>query len=309
MARPKPDSLDIPWRLTDPCPCGTGQAYQTCCYNAADKLPLCKIGSLSPPGQETGFENAKCYLKFTKNCSPKITREHYVSAAVLSLFEGLQIEGMPWQEPGEKSSLSLTNLASKILCDRHNSALAPLDAAAGHAFEQISNAIAHALKKSVSRASKYFLVNGDALELWGLKTLLGLFHAKIARDKGVPMIDNFQFDNQLAYAALFGPGVPDPLGIYIHPEVGGIVENKIGFAGLSSPGGEFLSGLRLQAHGIFIDFIFDPREGNPEFFKVKQYYRPWVLDFTGKKRTSRIIFSWARRRVQATRVNIEFARR
>lgn len=306
MARPKANSLKIPWKGADPCPCGKALTYERCCYNETDQLPLCTVGSLHPPGQVTGYENPKCFLKYTANCGPKITREHYVSASVLSLLGDLSVEGMPWQQPGEISLLAKSNLTSKVLCGRHNNALSPLDAAAGHAFEQIFGATRHALKDSVSRASKYFLINGDAFELWALKTLLGLFHAKISRASGATMMGEFKFDYSVAYEAFFGVGLPEPLGLFIHPEIGATVENRLGFSALYSADGGILVGLRLQVQGIFMDFVFDRRDANPDFFIEKKYYRPWVLDFTGRSRTSRAIISWRTQRQQATRVNINY---
>nr|WP_314433946.1 hypothetical protein [uncultured Brevundimonas sp.] len=87
---------------------------------------------------------------------------------------GLKVRGMPWQvEPVMETSADA--LTSKILCRRHNSALSPLDAHAQRAFLAFEAAQAHAGKASLSRKRLSLLISGEALELWAMKTIAGLF--------------------------------------------------------------------------------------------------------------------------------------
>jgi hypothetical protein len=108
----------------------------------------------------------KCYAAALGNCNG-ISREHYYSEAILSqFFPQLQIEGFTFNSASHKS------LCSKILCQTHNSSLAPLDSEALHFFSLLRNI---SLNKEIIASHQ---INGKLLERWFLKTLLGLLAAK-----------------------------------------------------------------------------------------------------------------------------------
>ena len=75
----------------------------------------------------------KCWANSLGDCDGKISREHTVSE---SLFKGtyVDVKGFSWCKSEEKR-IGLGSLTKKILCEKHNSALSPLDAAASHAFD------------------------------------------------------------------------------------------------------------------------------------------------------------------------------
>ena len=292
MARPKLKSKGVPWKHDDQCPCDSGLNFGNCCA-CNGEAPLIQTPSLLPPGKISGHEHPKCYLRFTKNCCTKISREHYISESVLSQFDGLKVGGMPWQNPGEENKYSLNNLTSKILCRRHNTALSPLDTAANHFFKKIFKAGLHVTKKSVSSRPEYFLVSGEALELWALKTLLGLFYSKISQSSGMTMFGEYRFDNNIVNEAFFGQGIKDPKGIYVKAEIGDLFERNLKFRPLSASAQKILSGLVVKVNGFEMEFLFDLRYARQEFFiEHRPYYRPGVIDIFGKKRASRIYLSW-----------------
>ena len=305
MARPNPNSPKVPWNNFDPCPCNSGEIFGKCCAQS-NKLPLIKLASLSPQGQETNHSHQKCYLNFTKNCCSKISGEHYISKSVLKLFNEMNVSGMPWQAPGVKEQYHQNNLTSKILCERHNNALSPLDAAAGHFFRELFEARHHVTKRSLSNRSKDFLVCGDAIELWSLKTLLGFLHAKIARTSGKVMVGKFHLDEQTINEVLFGPGFAQPLGLYIEIQEGDLVERELGFTPLHVSGTQDLSGLVVKACGLSFTFIYERYRLNTEYFQTQlPYYRPGILDLNGKKRSSRIFITWKSQTNKGRRVAID----
>src|SRR4051812_37277395 len=65
------------------CPCGSRWVIASCCFDPADGKLRKKVQSIEPPGPMTGFAHDGCYLRGTNNCSPDISREHYISANVL----------------------------------------------------------------------------------------------------------------------------------------------------------------------------------------------------------------------------------
>jgi hypothetical protein len=308
MVRPDPNSLDLPWGPNDPCPCLSGKRYSECCLRS-DDLPLVDMPSLSPPEPDTGRQNAGCYMQSTANCSEKLSREHYVSKNILEQFKRLAASGLPWHSNNEKVEYGINALTSKILCTRHNSALAPLDSAAGHAFRQITDAMIYVTKRSLARAPRYYLVSGDALQLWGIKTLMGLFSAKVASAEGKVLTADYEVDIKMARKALSGEGLPRPLGLYIHPSSGDPIGHEIGLSPLTAIEEKVLAGIRVNMAGITLDFILDKRGGNPVFFKEASFYKPWILDLNGKNRTARIVLTWAARMKTATRVSMDIARR
>jgi hypothetical protein len=87
------------------------------------------------------------------------------------------ISGLPWMGK-ETRRLSVDALASKILCDRHNQALAPLDALSAQfiGFVRNDGEALDRLDDSSSQAdleATLTLTSGVSLELWMIKVLLG----------------------------------------------------------------------------------------------------------------------------------------
>lgn len=171
MARPSRSGFAFPWRRDEPCQCGSGQAFGACCLSA-DGRPVQAIASLQPPGPVTGFGHPGCYLAPSCNCSPKLSREHYISRTLISGPQ-LRVRGFPWQK-SEVLFCSPDSLTDKILCQRHNSALSPLDNHAGLAFRAIGEAADYVDQRPLTRRIHYGIISGDALELWAMKTLAGL---------------------------------------------------------------------------------------------------------------------------------------
>ena len=194
-------------------------------------------------------------MNSTANCSTKLSREHYISKSILSQFERLNASGFHWQTPHENMEYGADALTSKVLCTRHNSSLSPLDTAAGHAFRQFTDAMIYVTKKSLARSPAFFLVSGDALELWGIKTLLGFFTAKIARAKKAKkaaLAEGFELDYDTACRALSGFGLNSPLGMYMAHEVTK-AEHSIEVKPLISHREKVVSGLHVSMFSIHFD--------------------------------------------------------
>lgn len=138
------------------CFCGSGKTIDRCC-NA--------VVLTSPPGPLTGYAHPKCYARALADCSAEITREHYVSNAVLKLLplKEMQIHNAPFLAPGQVIGASQASMPSKVLCGRHNAALSPLDVVGQRFFEV-------ALAKT---DQTYSVMRGIELERWMLKFMCG----------------------------------------------------------------------------------------------------------------------------------------
>ena len=93
-----------------------------------------------------------------------------------------EVMGLPWHEPGQWQPISLKSAVARVLCERHNSALAPLDREAAGLFAALLAIDAH-VRAGRPCPGPLALVSGHAIERWMLKTLIGLIAAGgLARD-------------------------------------------------------------------------------------------------------------------------------
>lgn len=119
-----------------------------------------------------GYQHPRCYARGDANCSTKISKEHFISKTLLERIHRdntAKIAGLAWQAPETFQRVPIKGLASKILCERHNSALSGLDAAFG-AFTQAIRDFDRA--KTKERTKEKF--SGNDIERWTLKCLIGL---------------------------------------------------------------------------------------------------------------------------------------
>ena len=130
------------------------------------------------------YGHPQCYAKCLGDCSRSISREHYVSESILNRISttgGLLVSGMPWQAAGAAQEISPNGLASKILCEKHNSVLSDLDAAALNLFgvlDQIGHDIGKVKQGSIGWVRTF---EGTHIERWLLKVTLGVVAAGLAR--------------------------------------------------------------------------------------------------------------------------------
>ena len=84
----------------------------------------------------TGYSHARCYARAARDCSSKLSREHWISHGVLRSFSvdgRLYISGAPWLD-GAQVRLPTNALGANVLCTRHNNALSQLDMMAANLF-------------------------------------------------------------------------------------------------------------------------------------------------------------------------------
>lgn len=134
-----------------------------------------------PPGSVTEHANTKCYARADRNCSTKISKEHFISETLLRqihLNNTAKIAGLKWQLKETFNVIPLSRLASSILCERHNNALSPLDACMGSFAQAIGDYDAALMSNNTVDASEQRTFCGDDIERWMVKCLLGLTASK-----------------------------------------------------------------------------------------------------------------------------------
>lgn len=172
-----------------PCPCESGRLSRNCCL-ASDGVfrpSRCKIGA---PDRTTGYSHPSCYAGSLNDCSHDISREHYISSSVLKLLSQKNkfgARGFHWLPPGDNLA-SPEAFTAKILCSRHNNALAPLDQIAARLYRSWATVLfdfgaIEPFRKpdrnswwwdySQRSRDRLFLFNGHDIEQWLLKLLCG----------------------------------------------------------------------------------------------------------------------------------------
>jgi hypothetical protein len=266
------------------CPCGSRVPASSCCLTGSGfkKLP----GPTSPPLPATGIALPACYAASLDDCSLKLSREHFVSESLLDELNrdnDLRVSGLKWQEAGQEKVLSPKALASKILCDRHNSALSSLDAIAARLFGAFNEE-----RASGSGRQLLHLFSGHDLERWLLKILCGLVYS-----------GNFQTGDRAEVPIpeewlqiLFGyADFPEGQGLYVCTVSGHRFEGPYGLRLQAIAGSTGLSGLGVWVCGYelilsmsgFPSRIFDGRT---------VAYRPLELYTIGQEFEKSIILSW-----------------
>ena len=119
-----------------------------------------------PPVPTTGNSLQSCYASALADCSSQRSLEHYISESLLHYLNrshDLKVSGASWLEDGDKN-LPPSALASSVMCDRHNSALSPLDNMAIRLFQAFDEKGAGDSGQRI-----LYLFSGHDLERWLLK--------------------------------------------------------------------------------------------------------------------------------------------
>lgn len=195
----------------------------------------------------------KCWAAVLGNCDEVQSREHYFSK---SLFPGetIKLRGFAWC-PDVDVVIGKASATAKILCGRHNSQLAGLDAVAAHAFNTLREM--HRLDNVQSAIqSAHWIVrrhrlDGRRWERWFLKTLLNLacvHSGNLTWKDGRPGINP---PPELVEACFGLTPLRPPLGLRAAAAVGHRVDSRdyVSFAPLQRVGTSELSGGMFEFRG------------------------------------------------------------
>lgn len=292
MKTPRP-----PWGLEDPCPCGSGQAFGQCCLGPNREIRV-RIPRLTPPGPATGYAHPRCYLRLTNNCCHKITLEDTISKNVLQVMaresDVVEMGGLHWRAPGEMVQLGINNQGSRVLCKRHNSALSPLDAAAGRFFRALQEIAEDIQSDSLSCEGKWFLIGGELIELWCLKVLCGLYYSNQITSGHQRIIDTHEIDVERFIRALDDRQLLQPCGLYLRVNAGGTleVEESVTTTPLCDADRNLLVGITIGMHGIEFDILMEDPGANFPLPQRPTIFHPWHLLFGNSRRQHRIVMTW-----------------
>ena len=266
------------------CPCGSGNPACACCLTVCGFKKLAAL--TSPPPPATGNTLPACYAAPLVDCSLKLSREHFVSESLLNELnrdDDLRVSGLRWQQEGQQKVLSPNALASKILCDRHNSALSSLDAIAVRLFGAFNEEGA-----SGSGRQLLYLFSGADLERWLLKILCGLVYSRsLAIENATEVAIPKQWLEILFGNADFLEGQ----GLYVCTVPGHRFEGPYGLMLQAIAGSGGVSGLGLWVCGY--ELILSMSGFPSRSFDGRTVaYRPLELHTTGPEFEKSIILCW-----------------
>ena len=282
-----------PMRITvgAPCPCGSKKLVQDCCLDPDGQLRV-KVPSLAPPGPSTGYAHPKCYLAHTDNCSGKISSEHYVSRAILELIgDELHVGGLPWEPRGTTVKYGINSLVSNILCVRHNSALSPLDTLAAQTFKTMRAVCGDLNHQSDASGTTWHFGSGEALELWCLKTLCGLFFSSVAAKDGNSLKRTYALDVRAFDEAILMRRLRPNCGLYARL-VTGPYHGAASWTTLSVDLARRFIGLRFRMYATEFAVLLDPFNVNFDVVQRENIFRPWNMVFSDGKRMHVVVLSW-----------------
>lgn len=240
----------------------------------------------SPLPPVTGKSLPGCYAAPLGDCSLKLSREHFVSESLLKELcrdDEMRVSGLRWQKSDHEKVLPPNALASKILCERHNSALSSVDAIAANLFGAFN-------EKNAAGGGRQLLhlFSGHDLERWLLKVLCGLVYSR-----NLSIGDGAEASIPMPWLQiLFGStNFTNGQGFYICTLPGHRFEGPFGLkidaiAGSSGPSG---LGVWICGYELILSMSGFPSrsfDGRPVA------YRPLELHATGPAFEKSIIFSW-----------------
>ncbi|HEX3148022.1 MAG TPA: hypothetical protein VHR66_08050 [Gemmataceae bacterium] len=130
---------------------------------------------LSRPGFGAAMDNSDCFAGALNDCSPEISGEHYTSNLILRRVSrgkpSVLVKNLPFQPPETLQHFGISSLVANVLCREHNSRLSGFDTEGGKLFAALDD-----IDQQVSTGGagdSAYEVNGDMVERWLLKTLIG----------------------------------------------------------------------------------------------------------------------------------------
>jgi hypothetical protein len=244
------------------------------------------------------MDNPKCYAGALNDCCQQMTGEHVMSASVLRVISDgdstVTITNLTFLTPGSPKKLPISALVANILCETHNCALSPYDTA----MKELVASLDRIDKKMTSRIhmDEEFVVNGDGIERWFLKTLIdGVFSGQFPLSDNVAPFKGTRPHSDLLNILYRGAQFPRNWGLYLHKSQGeDIVSADQSIPVMVEANATGIGGLHAWPFGFrFTLALWDGKRQLPEFLE-NAIYRPYSFTLkTWRGFENRIKFNWS----------------
>lgn len=274
--------------LKGPCPCGSNKPARLCCFTGRVWHKPFEILGLKALPQDASLE--RCYMKELGSCAPPISGEHLISASVIRVLQGdgeFSISGVPWLEIGEQKILSVKNLTTNCLCRKHNSALNPLDTAAGYFFASLKSSLEQ------GPGPRHALVSGHDIERWLLKTAKAMAVSDNFARGSVPITGGLSRDASIMEMLDNPRQWPDGAGLYCVMNTGDTTVNHSRFRlqPLTNDLGE-IEALHVDILGLRFALLLAPPDAHKHAFLVGAKYRPSRVVISYPSWSNWVTMSW-----------------
>ena len=154
--------------ISDPCPCDSGRRVYECCGDGAGLYK--RPATVPDTRQPVAYAHPQCYASETLRCSKQGSGEHYLTRKVM---EYVTENGQGKLKGFEFGTIPARGAIGRVLCRAHNSALSSLDDEIVRLVKTI-----HAPRPGLA------LFNGQDIERWMVKAVLGMVAAGVVRTGG-----------------------------------------------------------------------------------------------------------------------------
>ena len=286
--RPK---IEIPWKRTSRCPCGSGRTLNRCCAGL-DGAPRSKPFNLERADRNTGINRKGCYLAGQGNCGEKLSLEHAISHNIVKQLGDLAIRGFPGTDGKTDVVVPKKSAGFKVLCNLHNADLAPLDEHAGRVFSELGAAVFPIRHPDNKDREKWVYVDGPWLETFSLKVLAAYVAAGATTQSGHKVEVEVDWA-KLTHAILTGN--LDPGGgmrICASP-----APNEVdGFQAIPiCTRGNHVVGVHCVMRAFSFITVFDPNGTDPGKVIPNSTFRPSIHQLYGPGGSAFIYLSWRHR--------------
>jgi len=269
------------------CPCESGHKSKDCCLVGGRYFK--PEARLVPRPPQTGLMNAECYLACHQDCSATLSREHFISEGVLRELSGgrkqVWVGGLHWLDDGKPGLVPSSSLAAKVLCDRHNIALSPLDAEALRLFRTL-----RAIIDGTTGQSGHFLFSGHDIERWMLKSMVGLGLSGLARipsgERARAVTPPVQYLDALRFPGSWPRELPG-LSVVSRQAAGMQSQAPVRIELAESPTSSSITGVRITLWNLVLLLGVTPTT-----LEKRVVYRPPKLVFERAGSIVEVEFSW-----------------
>ena len=241
------------------------------------------------------FENDRCYLSPLRCCGAKITKEHFISRAILERITAgtLRFEGSGHLFGGKRQvEIGIDDFCANVLCDAHNSSLSPLDTAAALAFSTIESLAGDCMDVSgLERGrSSFHISSGRDIERWMIKVYCGLLAAKKIRSASGRTVERDALEPYVLSSLLGATSLPNPLGLYMVTFAG----QQLKPGGLSfgtihlTDGSDEVGGITLSLGVMTFVLVTSPRYG--QTFRNPNWHRNQSLVWNARQGAGRVVY-------------------
>lgn len=269
------------------CICGSLKLTENCCARSEGVL-FKKSLIIKENKNSHSHYNKKCLFRHRLNCSPKISREHYISQSVLRLLNSsgiktLKVQGIAGH--ADFKSIAIKNITAKILCKTHNEMFSKLD-------REIAR-FARAIQSHFEMGDdQEYLFNGHDIERWLFKVSIGMYYGKIIKE---------DFDERFLRTPSFLDCMIAPV---IKNNVGGLYATDLknttifDYVEFSISSIRFahtnkFCGIKYSFFGVPLALIFHGDSRVEQATQNENFqFRPSQLVLKGKYRVTRIWLSW-----------------